>query len=46
MLYHKGYKDGLIKLKERLKKEGNQSVTKCHRLKLVAADGKKKQQKF
>lgn len=29
------------KLKQRLKKEGNQSVTNCHRLKLAAADGKK-----
>jgi len=29
------------KLKERLKKEGNQSVTNCHRLKLEANDGKK-----
>lgn len=29
------------KLKERLKKEGSQSVTICHRLKLEAADGKK-----
>ena len=29
------------KLKQRLKKEGNQSVTNCHRLKLLAADGKK-----
>ena len=28
------------KLKERLKKEGNQSVTNCHRLKLKASDGK------
>lgn len=28
------------KLKERLKKEGSQSVTNCHRLKLPAADGK------
>ncbi len=28
------------KLKERLMKEGNQSVTNCHRLKLAAADGK------
>jgi len=28
------------KLKERLKKEGSESVTKCHRLKLKAADGK------
>jgi len=29
------------KLKQRLKKEKNQSVTNCHRLKLEAADGKK-----
>ena len=29
------------KLKERLKKEGNESVTNCHQLKLPAADGKK-----
>lgn len=29
------------KLKERLTKEGSQSVTDCHRLKLEAADGKK-----
>jgi DNA-damage-inducible protein D len=28
------------KLKERLSKEGSQSVTDCHRLKLPAADGK------
>lgn len=28
------------KLKERLKKEGSESVTNCHRLKLPAADGK------
>ena len=28
-------------LKERLGKEGSQSVTNCHRLKLEAADGKK-----
>jgi len=28
------------KLKERLKKEGNESVTKCHSLKLLAKDGK------
>ncbi len=28
------------KLKERLAKEGSESVTKCHRLKLAAADGK------
>jgi hypothetical protein len=29
------------KLKERLKKEGSESVTDCHQLKLAAADGKK-----
>ncbi len=29
------------KLKERLKNEGNQSVTNCHQLKLEATDGKK-----
>ncbi len=29
------------KLKQRLDKEGNQSVTNCHRLKIPAADGKK-----
>jgi hypothetical protein len=29
------------KLKERLVAEGSQSVTKCHQLKLKAADGKK-----
>lgn len=29
------------KLKERLSKEGNQSVTICHRLKMEAADGKR-----
>ena len=29
------------KLKERLTKEGSQSVTDCHRLKMPAADGKK-----
>lgn len=29
------------KLAERLKEEGNESVTNCHRLKLMAADGKK-----
>jgi DNA-damage-inducible protein D len=29
------------KLKERLNKEGSESVTKCHQLKLEAADGKK-----
>ncbi|MFA5020529.1 MAG: BRO family protein [Patescibacteria group bacterium] len=28
------------KLKERLKKEGNESVTNCHRLKFEASDGK------
>lgn len=30
------------KLKQRLKKEGNQTVTNCHSLKLLAADGKKR----
>jgi len=30
------------KLKERLKKEGNQAVTNCHGLKMTAADGKKR----
>ncbi len=29
------------KLKERLLKEGNESVTNCHQLKLEARDGKK-----
>lgn len=29
------------KLKEQLGKEGSESVTNCHRLKLEAADGKK-----
>ncbi len=29
------------KLKERLKAEGSESVTKCHQLKMPAADGKK-----
>ncbi|MEI6437187.1 MAG: BRO family protein [Candidatus Omnitrophota bacterium] len=29
------------KLKERLRQEGSQSVTKCHQQKLLAADGKK-----
>ncbi|MDD4251300.1 MAG: Bro-N domain-containing protein [Candidatus ainarchaeum sp.] len=28
------------KLKQRLKEEGNESVTKCHQLKLIASDGK------
>lgn len=28
------------KLKERLKKEGNETVTNCHTLKMIAADGK------
>ncbi len=28
------------KLKERLKKEGNETVTDCHGLKMIAADGK------
>jgi len=29
------------KLKERLKKEGNETVTNCHSLKMKANDGKK-----
>ena len=29
------------KLKQRLREEGNESVTNCHQLKLEAADGKK-----
>lgn len=29
------------KLKQRLKEEGNESVTNCHQLKLEASDGKK-----
>ena len=29
------------KLKQRLSEEGNQSVTNCHALKLIATDGKK-----
>jgi len=29
------------KLKERLKKEGSETVTNCHQLKMVADDGKK-----
>lgn len=29
------------KLKQRLKEEGNEPVTNCHRLKMTAADGKK-----
>ena len=28
------------KLKERLKKEGNETVTNCHQLKMLAKDGK------
>ena len=28
------------KLKQRLKEEGNETVTNCHRLKMIAADGK------
>lgn len=28
------------KLKERLKKEGSESVTNCHQLKMIAGDGK------
>jgi hypothetical protein len=30
------------KLKERLKKEGNETVTNCHSLKMIAADGKQR----
>src|SRR3989338_2723477 len=30
------------KLKERLKKEGSQSVTNCHQLKMTAHDGKQR----
>ena len=30
------------KLKQRLKEEGNETVTNCHTLKLPAADGKKR----
>ena len=30
------------KLKQRLKEEGNETVTNCHQLKLPAADGKKR----
>lgn len=30
------------KLKQRLREEGNQTVTNCHSLKMVAADGKKR----
>lgn len=30
------------KLKERLKKEGNETVTNCHQLRMKAADGKKR----
>ena len=30
------------KLKQRLREEGNETVTDCHQLKLVAADGKRR----
>lgn len=30
------------KLKQRLKEEGNETVTNCHGLKMVAADGKRR----
>lgn len=30
------------KLKERLKKDGNETVTNCHGLKMTAADGKQR----
>ncbi len=29
------------KLKQRLKEEGNESVTNCHQLKLLSSDGKR-----
>lgn len=38
---HKTARKYWNKLKERLNKDGSQSVTKCHQLKLEAADGKK-----
>ena len=31
------------KLKQRLKKEGSETVTNCHQLKLVANDGKRRE---
>lgn len=31
------------KLKQRLKEEGNETVTNCHALKMIAADGKMRQ---
>ena len=31
------------KLKQRLKEEGNETVTNCHQLKMIAADGKMRQ---
>jgi hypothetical protein len=34
------YKSYWRKLKQRLKEEGNETVTNCHRLKMLAADGK------
>ncbi len=30
------------KMKQRLKEEGNETVTNCHALKMTAADGKKR----
>lgn len=30
------------KLKQRLKEEGNETVTNCHALKMIAADGKRR----
>jgi hypothetical protein len=33
------------KLKQRLNNEGNQTVTNCHGLKMIAADGKKQYSK-
>ena len=44
LLQHRDYQTARKywnKLKSRLKKEGSQSVTNCHQLKLEAADGKK-----
>jgi hypothetical protein len=41
---HKRAKSYWSTLKQRLKAEGNESVTKCDQLKLAAADGKKYRQ--
>ncbi|MCQ2050370.1 MAG: hypothetical protein MJZ22_05150, partial [Candidatus Saccharibacteria bacterium] len=37
---HQGARNYWKVLKNRLLKEGNQTVTNCHRLKMIAADGK------